>query len=89
MNQETSINRPGDTHWSSHYGTLLSLTTMLSSMIEILNIVGQDGSTFKQKAEANALLDSLQSLEFVFNMHLMKIILGITNELSQVLQQKE
>lgn len=62
---------------------------MFSSVIEVLDIVGQDGSTFEQKAEANALLDSLQSFEFVFNMHLMRIILGITYELSNALQQKE
>ena len=31
----------------------------------------------------------MQSFDFVFNLHLMKDILGITNELSQALQRKD
>lgn len=68
---------------------MLSLTSMFSSMIKVLDIVDQDDSTFEQKSEVNVILDSLQSFEFIFNMHLMRIILGITNELSKTLQRKE
>ncbi|GMP54230.1 hypothetical protein CsSME_00019458 [Camellia sinensis var. sinensis] len=39
--------------------------------------------------QANILLDSIQSFEFVFNLHLMKTILAITSELSQALQRKD
>ncbi|CAN6699015.1 unnamed protein product [Malus baccata var. baccata] len=48
-----------------------------------------DGVSSQQRCEANNLLDSMQSFNFVFNLHLMKDILGITNELSQALQRKD
>ena len=35
------------------------------------------------------LLDSIRSFDFIFSLHLMRTILGITHELSQVLQRKE
>ncbi|KAL0560963.1 hypothetical protein IC582_001381 [Cucumis melo] len=34
-------------------------------------------------------MNSIMSFDFVFNMHLMKNILGITNDFSQVLQRKD
>ena len=48
----------------------------------------EDGITSNQKAEANRLLDSVQSFEFAFTLHLMKSVLGITHELSEALQRK-
>lgn len=44
---------------------------------------------FSAKRKACALLDSLPSFELVFNLHLMRNILGITNGLSQALQLRE
>ena len=34
-------------------------------------------------------LDFIHSFEFIFNLHLMRTILGITNELSKALQRKD
>lgn len=62
---------------------------MFSFVIEVLDIVVEDGSNSEQRAKACVLLDSMQSFEFIFNLHLMKNILGITNELSKVLQRRE
>ncbi|KAF8396511.1 hypothetical protein HHK36_018134 [Tetracentron sinense] len=89
LNQETSLKRAGDTRWGSHYDTLISLNVMFSAVIDVLEIIDKDGSRGEQRIEANALLDSTQSFEFAFFLHLMKNILGITNELSKALQQKE
>ena len=47
----------------------------------------EDGSNLEQ--EACVLLDSMQSIDFEFSLHLMKNVLGITNELSKALQCKE
>ncbi|KAJ9128837.1 hypothetical protein P3X46_034431, partial [Hevea brasiliensis] len=47
-----------------------------------------NGSDNPQKAEAIYLLDIMNRFEFVFVLHLMKKILGITHELSQVLQRR-
>ncbi|GFY95342.1 dihydroxyacetone kinase [Actinidia rufa] len=89
LNQETNLKRAGDTRWGSHYGTLISLIDMFSAVIDVLEMISEDGSNSEQRAEANVLLHSIQSFGFVFNLHLMRAILGITNELSQALQRKD
>ncbi|XP_057464445.1 uncharacterized protein LOC130754290 [Actinidia eriantha] len=89
LNQETNLKRAGDTRWESHYDTLISLINMFSAVIDVLVMISEDGSNFEQRAEANILLHSIQSFGFVFNLHLMRTILGITNELSQALQRKD
>ncbi|XP_028057066.1 uncharacterized protein LOC114261061 [Camellia sinensis] len=89
LNQETNLKQAGDTRWGSHYGTLVSLASMFSTVIDVLEMISEDGSNLEQRAEANVLLDSIQSFEFVFNLYLMKMILAITSELSQALQRKD
>ncbi|KAL4600059.1 hypothetical protein ACB092_11G170800 [Castanea dentata] len=58
LNQEMSLKRPGDTCWSSHYGALVTLIHMFSSVID--------------SVEANILICLLQTFEFIFDLHLMK-----------------
>nr|KYP44907.1 Zinc finger MYM-type protein 1 [Cajanus cajan] len=89
LNQETTIKKAGDTRWSSHYDTLLSLLSLFPSTIDVLEIVEEDGMSLAQKGETCALLNSMQTFEFVFTLHLMKNILGITHELSQALQRSD
>ena len=62
---------------------------MFSTMIEVLEIIVEDGSDLEQKADPCVLLDSMLSLDFAFNLDMMKNILRITNELSKTLQCKE
>ncbi|XP_062089525.1 uncharacterized protein LOC133796061 [Humulus lupulus] len=45
LNQNTSLKCSGDTHWGSHYGTLMSLITMFSSTIKIIETIVDDGSS--------------------------------------------
>ena len=61
---------------------------MFDSVIDVLEIIESDGG-LKQKGQAYALLSCLQSFEFVFVLHLMKMILGITNCLSESLQRRD
>ena len=53
-----------------------------------LEIIEEDGLS-DQKVEARSIMRSILSFEFVFALHLMKNILGITNELSIALQKKK
>ena len=89
MNQEATLKRAGDTRWSSHYTTILSVILLFSSVIDVLEVVENDGTLSEQRAEASDLLDAIQSFEFAFQLHLMKTVLGISNELSQALQKKD
>ncbi|XP_027152007.1 zinc finger MYM-type protein 1-like [Coffea eugenioides] len=88
LNQETSIQRACDTRWGSHFGSLLKLVLMYDSVIDVLLIIENDGLV-EQRGQAYALLNSLQSFEFAFILHLMKKIMGITNALSEALQRKD
>ena len=88
LNQEYTLQRATDTRWGSHYVTLLNISILFSSIIEVLEYVVEDCGSSEQKAEAVILLDWTQSFDFVFALILMKSILGITNELSLALQRK-
>ena len=72
LNQETSLRRFGDTCWGSHYGTLISIVTMFSSIGDVLEIITEDGSNSEQRCEANNLLELMNSFTFVFCLHLMR-----------------
>ena len=43
LNQEMSLERPGDTRWSSHYGALVNLIHMFSSIIDVIETIIEDG----------------------------------------------
>ena len=87
MNEETNLKRPGDTRWGSYYRTILNLILMFSIVVDVLEIIEEDGLS-DQKVDARSIIRSILSFEFVFALHLMKNILGITNELSIALQNK-
>ena len=61
---------------------------MFDFIIDVLELILKKGINLEQKVEAYSLLESIQSFEFIFNLHMMTNILGVTNELSQVLQRK-
>ena len=61
---------------------------MFSAVIDVLEIIEED-SLFDQKVETRSIMRLILSFEFVFALHLMKNILGITNELSITLQKKK
>ena len=61
---------------------------MFSAVVDVLKIFEEDGQS-DQKVEAWFVMRSILSFEFVFALHLMKNILGITNELSIALPKKK
>ncbi|KAK1565423.1 hypothetical protein Q3G72_026227 [Acer saccharum] len=62
---------------------------MFSSIVEVLEMLIENGSNQEQKYEAKILLNSIETFDFIFGLYLMKTILGVTNELSQTLQKKD
>ena len=89
LNQETSLKHTGDRHWGSHYRTILNLILMFSSTVNVLEMIQKDSLFSEQRVvEARSILRLIISFEFSFSLHLMKNILGITNELSIALQKK-
>ena len=43
LNQETNLKRPGDTRWRSYFGTILNLILMFSTVVDVLDIIEEDG----------------------------------------------
>ncbi|KAH7661228.1 P-loop containing nucleoside triphosphate hydrolase protein [Dioscorea alata] len=87
-NQETSLARPGDTRWGSHYYTILRLQMMWPAVMDVVGNVHDDETNPDQQGVALGLIDRMERFEFVFILFLMKKVLGITNGLSQALQEK-
>jgi len=89
LNQEMGLARPGDTRWGSHYKTILHIIDMYSTIREVLITLGKDPTQRDDWPNIHAMVLIFESFEFVFNAHLMLVILGYTNELSQSLQKKD
>ncbi|CAN6547091.1 unnamed protein product [Malus baccata var. baccata] len=88
LNQESSLMRPCDTRWNSHYGTIVSIIVMFEVVVEVLEWI-KDDTNQDNFGEASKLFHDIQTFDFVFHLFFMRLILGITNELSQALQKKD
>ncbi|XP_074364201.1 uncharacterized protein LOC141705027 [Apium graveolens] len=88
LNQEAVLKRPGDTRWCSHYNTILSVTSLFSPALDLLEEIKVMPSFHENKGEIYRLIDAMNDFEFIFLLHLMRKVLGITNDLSQALQRK-
>ncbi|XP_059658399.1 uncharacterized protein LOC132304681 [Cornus florida] len=55
----------------------------------VLNNLIEDGCNYKIRGDADTAFNTLRSFQFVFILHLIKDITGITNILCQALQQKD
>ncbi|XP_025680241.1 uncharacterized protein [Arachis hypogaea] len=87
-NQIGTLKRSGDTRWSSHFNSICSLLCMFGATTSVLEDLATNGSTYSQRGDATCALKSLLSFGFVFILHMMKEIMGITDKLCQALQQK-
>ena len=83
--QRTSLARPGDTRWGSHFTTLLRIENMWESVIRVLSMIHGDE---RNPGRAAGLLKKMESFTFVLNMKLMLKVLRITNELSLLLKKR-
>ncbi|XP_072066762.1 uncharacterized protein [Arachis hypogaea] len=87
-NQIGTLKRSGDTRWSSHFNSICSLLRMFGATTSVLEDLATNGSIYSQRGDATYALKSLLSFDFVFILHMMKEIMGITDKLCQALQQK-
>ncbi|CAN1830389.1 Zinc finger MYM-type protein 1 [Linum perenne] len=86
LNQEIGMKRPSDTRWGSHFGTLVNLENLFSTLVHTFqNLEGDKKTT----AQASVVLIQIEDFEFAFMMKLMIEVLAITNALSIALQNKD
>ncbi|XP_050256643.1 uncharacterized protein LOC126702070 [Quercus robur] len=55
LNQETNLKCPDDTRWGSYYETILNLILMFSAVVDVLEIIEEDGLS-NQKIEARSIM---------------------------------
>uniref|UniRef100_A0A0A9E8I2 DUF4371 domain-containing protein n=1 Tax=Arundo donax TaxID=35708 RepID=A0A0A9E8I2_ARUDO len=84
--QDTTLVRPGDTRWSSHYTTLLRIELMWDAILPVLVFVNEEK---RYANNAGGLVHIMESFNFVFIMKLMLKLFRITNELSLLLQKRD
>ncbi|XP_068319634.1 uncharacterized protein [Pyrus communis] len=84
LNQESSLMYPCDTLWNLHYGIIVSIIVMFEVMVEVVEWIKSDRNQ-DNLDEATRLFKDIQTFDFAFHLFLMRLILGITNELSQAL----
>jgi hypothetical protein len=83
------LGRPGDTHWGSHYKTIMCVISLYPSIQKILWKVGKDHSQGAECIQAQTMLTIFKSFEFVFVAHLLLTIFGYTNDLNHALQKRD
>ena len=89
LNQQMGLARPAETRWGSHYRTIVHIITLYSTMRKVLTKIGNDPAHKHDWLKIHGVLGALGSYELVFNAHLMLVILGYTDELSQSLQKRD
>ncbi|XP_071735708.1 uncharacterized protein [Rutidosis leptorrhynchoides] len=87
-NQIQSLQRPGDTRWSSHYRSICVLLRLYSLAVAVLRDIVINRCNASQKSDASYALTHLLSFDFVIILHLMKKIMKKTDTLSQAFQRK-
>ncbi|KAK9987174.1 hypothetical protein SO802_032125 [Lithocarpus litseifolius] len=81
LNQISTLQRPPEIRWSSHFRSVSSLLRMFTSTIEVLLNIIDDASDGEYRAETESAYDGLTSFEFVFILHLEKETMEITDKL--------
>ncbi|XP_015158665.1 uncharacterized protein [Solanum tuberosum] len=89
LNQQLGLSRTCDTRWGSHYKSFNNFILMFGSIVEVLESLALDARSMDERAKAMRHLESCQTFEVAFMLHLMRDVLAITNELNKCLQRKE
>ena len=87
-NQIGTLHRAGTTRWSSHFSSICSLIDMYGATIKVLQTMVEEGSSNSIRGEAGGALIAVRSFDFIFILHLMHRIMGITDLLCRALQHK-
>jgi hypothetical protein len=89
LNQEMGLSRPGETRWGSHYKIVVNMIAMYPTIRDVLIALGEDTSQRGEWPKIHTMVGVLESFDFIFSAHLMLVILGYTNDLSECLQRRD
>src|SRR5207247_1004820 len=72
-----------------HFKTVYNIVVIFSTIHDVLTDLGDDTSYKDDWTRIHYVLGAFETFEFVFFAHLMVVVLGYTNELSECLQRRE
>ena len=84
----STLHRADTTHWSSHFESICGLIDMCGAIISVFECMVNEGSSNTIRGQAGGSLMAMKSFDFVFILHLMHKIMGITDMLCWVLHHK-
>jgi hypothetical protein len=88
-NQIGTLKRSGDTRWSSHYDSVCSLIKLYKPTYLVLkDIANTSSNTPTIRGKAAGAIRLMMTFEFVFILHVVKEIMGVTDLLCKKLQHK-
>jgi hypothetical protein len=90
-NQIGTLHRLGDTRWSSHYDSVCSLLKLYKPTYPVLKDISTtkgSGTTPSGRAKVAGAVTLMMSFDFVFILHVVKELMGITDLLCKKLQHK-
>ncbi|KAH9779330.1 TTF-type domain-containing protein [Citrus sinensis] len=87
-NQIHTLQRPGATRWSSHFRSVSRLLDLFSVVRKVLRKLVECGPNNIIRGEAKGACESMTSFKFVFILHLLNKVLGLSDLLCQALQIK-
>ncbi|XP_050386958.1 uncharacterized protein LOC126803220 [Argentina anserina] len=88
LNQIGTLHRPGATRWGSHFTSVCDLIDKYDATCTVLEFIMDDKTTESLRAEADGAYNAIRSFQFIFILHLLKKMMGLTDILCQKLQQK-
>ncbi|XP_024162780.1 zinc finger MYM-type protein 1-like [Rosa chinensis] len=88
LNQIGTLHRPGATRWGSHFTSVCDLIDKYDATCTVLEFIMDDKSTESLRAEASGAYNAIRSFQFIFILHLLKEIMGLTDVLCRELQHK-
>ncbi|XP_049366647.1 uncharacterized protein LOC125831514 [Solanum verrucosum] len=89
LHQEVCISRVCDTRWGSHFKSFNCFILKFGTIMDILDNIVETAHFMDERSRATGYIRIAQTCEVAFMLHLMKEVLGITNNLSTCLQNKE
>ena len=87
-NQTRTLQRPGATRWGSHLKSVNSLIELFNSTKILVQNIKDNGSNRQLRGDADGIYLSMMSFDFVFVLHMLNKVMGITDFLCQQFQKK-
>ncbi|KAI5352475.1 hypothetical protein L3X38_005366 [Prunus dulcis] len=87
-NQIGTLHRPGATRWGSHYDSILDLIDMYNAYCSVVENLIKDGATNFIRGEATGTFKAMTYFVFIFVLHLLENMMGVTDGICQALQNK-